>query len=183
MLARHTCSEPMGACLLYELFNSVWREIDKPCYAALLGNRFHDSLSGVLCRKPLREHLTSCYYHIPRRVTWSSLLHALPPAGAMKREVRMTMKIGFVIVMGENPETGRAPSCARLRNLTPQAEDAGFDSVWFWDHLMYRQLDQPQHVPSIPTSTTPRDCDGAPQTRATGCHTSCSVRFRARQWG
>jgi len=68
----------------------------------------------------------------------------------------MTMKIGFVIMMGENPEIGRAPSYAELRDLTLQAEDAGFDSVWFWDHLIYRQPDQPQRVPSIPMSTAPK---------------------------
>jgi len=54
----------------------------------------------------------------------------------MKREVRMTMKIGFVIMMGENPETGCTPSYAALRDLTLQAEGVGFDSVGLWDHLI-----------------------------------------------
>jgi len=48
----------------------------------------------------------------------------------------MTMKIGFVIMMGENPETGCTPSYAALRDLTLQAEGVGFDSVGLWDHLI-----------------------------------------------
>lgn len=41
------------------------------------------------------------------------------------------MKIGFVVMMGENSEIACTPSYAELRDLTLQAEDAGFDSVWF----------------------------------------------------
>ncbi len=54
------------------------------------------------------------------------------------------MKIGVVVMMAENPAVGRAPSFAELRDMTQYAEDVGFDSVWLWDHLIYRQPNQPQ---------------------------------------
>lgn len=54
------------------------------------------------------------------------------------------MKVGFVVMLGENPVLGRAPTYVEVRDLVLQAEDAGFDSVWLWDHLIYRQLNQPQ---------------------------------------
>lgn len=51
------------------------------------------------------------------------------------------MKIGFILPMGETPELGRPPAYAEIRALALQAEEAGFDSVWVYDHLLYRFAD------------------------------------------
>jgi probable F420-dependent oxidoreductase len=48
------------------------------------------------------------------------------------------MKVGFIIPMGEDGETGQSPRYADIRALSLQAEEAGFDSVWVYDHLLYR---------------------------------------------
>lgn len=48
------------------------------------------------------------------------------------------MKIGFILPMGESSRIGRPPSYQEIRSLALQAEEAGFDSVWVYDHLLYR---------------------------------------------
>lgn len=48
------------------------------------------------------------------------------------------MKVGFIIPLGESDTLGRPPSFQEIRALALQAEDAGFDSVWVYDHLLYR---------------------------------------------
>lgn len=48
------------------------------------------------------------------------------------------MKVGFIIPMGEDGATGQSPRYADIRSLALQAEAAGFDSVWVYDHLLYR---------------------------------------------
>ena len=53
------------------------------------------------------------------------------------------MKIGFVVPMGEDPALGRPAPYTRLRDLALRAEAAGLDSVWVYDHLLYRFPDQP----------------------------------------
>jgi len=53
------------------------------------------------------------------------------------------MKIGFVVPMGEDPALGRPAPYTRLRELALTAEHAGLDSVWVYDHLLYRFPDQP----------------------------------------
>ena len=53
------------------------------------------------------------------------------------------MKVGFIIPMGEDGDTGESPRYADIRALALQAEAAGFDSVWVYDHLLYRFPDRP----------------------------------------
>jgi alkanesulfonate monooxygenase SsuD/methylene tetrahydromethanopterin reductase-like flavin-dependent oxidoreductase (luciferase family) len=48
------------------------------------------------------------------------------------------MKVGLVIRLAELPETKKAPSYAEIRETARQAEDGGFDSIWLYDHLLYR---------------------------------------------
>ncbi len=48
------------------------------------------------------------------------------------------MKIGFILPLGEDSTLGRAPTWPEIRSLALQAEGAGFDSVWVYDHLLYR---------------------------------------------
>ena len=56
------------------------------------------------------------------------------PAGAKET----CMKIGFILPLGEDGDLGRAPTYTEIRNLALQAESAGLDSVWVYDHLLYR---------------------------------------------
>ena len=53
------------------------------------------------------------------------------------------MKVGAVLPMAENPETGAIPAYREIRDLARQAEAAGFDSVWLYDHLLYRFPNRP----------------------------------------
>ncbi len=53
------------------------------------------------------------------------------------------MKIGFIVPMGEDPDVGRPPSYDEMRALALRVEQAGFDSVWVYDHLLYRFPDRP----------------------------------------
>jgi alkanesulfonate monooxygenase SsuD/methylene tetrahydromethanopterin reductase-like flavin-dependent oxidoreductase (luciferase family) len=48
------------------------------------------------------------------------------------------VKVGFIIPLGESDRIGRTPSYDEIRSLALQAESAGFDSVWVYDHLLYR---------------------------------------------
>ncbi len=49
------------------------------------------------------------------------------------------MKIGFVIRILDNPiDDGVAPSYSEIREMATKAEQAGFDSIWLYDHLVYR---------------------------------------------
>ncbi len=48
------------------------------------------------------------------------------------------MKVGLELVLSENPWLGRAPHYAEVRELALTAEAAGFDSLWLYDHLLYR---------------------------------------------
>lgn len=48
------------------------------------------------------------------------------------------MKVGFLVPLGEDYELGRPPTFREIRNLALRVEAAGFDSVWVYDHLLYR---------------------------------------------
>jgi probable F420-dependent oxidoreductase len=47
-------------------------------------------------------------------------------------------KIGLFVPQWENPWGGRAPSWAEIAALARRAEEAGFDSFWLPDHLLFR---------------------------------------------
>ncbi len=53
------------------------------------------------------------------------------------------MKIGLVLLIAERKELGRAYSYQQTREFAQQAEEAGFDSLWLYDHMLYRGADQP----------------------------------------
>src|SRR5947208_3585388 len=53
------------------------------------------------------------------------------------------MKVGVVLLLGEDEKLGRLPSYVEVREMARQAEAAGFDSVWLYDHLLYRFPDRP----------------------------------------
>jgi alkanesulfonate monooxygenase SsuD/methylene tetrahydromethanopterin reductase-like flavin-dependent oxidoreductase (luciferase family) len=53
----------------------------------------------------------------------------------------MTLKLGLVNMLAESPVLKRAPNYREVRQLTLDAENAGFDSIWLYDHLLYRHED------------------------------------------
>ena len=53
------------------------------------------------------------------------------------------MKIGFVVLLSVRPELGRPHRYAEVREMAIEAEAAGFDSIWLYDHLLYRSPGQP----------------------------------------
>jgi alkanesulfonate monooxygenase SsuD/methylene tetrahydromethanopterin reductase-like flavin-dependent oxidoreductase (luciferase family) len=55
------------------------------------------------------------------------------------------MKIGLVIMLAESRELGRAPTYREIHTMAIHAEESGFDSIWLYDHLLYR----PEGVPTI----------------------------------
>jgi probable F420-dependent oxidoreductase len=61
------------------------------------------------------------------------------------------MKIGFILPLGEDSDLGRVPSWTEIRTLAEQAEAAGLDSVWVYDHLLYR-------FPNHPTTVGVHEC-------------------------
>jgi alkanesulfonate monooxygenase SsuD/methylene tetrahydromethanopterin reductase-like flavin-dependent oxidoreductase (luciferase family) len=48
------------------------------------------------------------------------------------------MKIGIIIPLGENDETGRYPTFEEIKEIALTGEAAGLDSLWVYDHLLYR---------------------------------------------
>lgn len=52
------------------------------------------------------------------------------------------MKVGLVLIIIEHPELKKAYSYRKTREFAQQAEGAGFDSLWLYDHLLYRGEDQ-----------------------------------------
>jgi len=48
------------------------------------------------------------------------------------------MQIGIVLPIAEEDGDGGAPSYAEIRDVAVAAEKAGFDSVWVFDHLLFR---------------------------------------------
>jgi alkanesulfonate monooxygenase SsuD/methylene tetrahydromethanopterin reductase-like flavin-dependent oxidoreductase (luciferase family) len=53
------------------------------------------------------------------------------------------LKIGIVLPLYEDPETGRPHRWAELRAMARIAEDLGFDTVWVPDELLWRVPDWP----------------------------------------
>jgi probable F420-dependent oxidoreductase len=51
------------------------------------------------------------------------------------------MKIGIIINHAEDTDTGLTPSYNELRQIVVAAETAGLDSIWFYDHLLFRSDD------------------------------------------
>lgn len=61
----------------------------------------------------------------------------------MKESAYLGMKVGVILMMMDDPQIGRPPSYAHIRSLALLAEEQGFDSVWVYDHLLYRFPEQP----------------------------------------
>ncbi len=53
------------------------------------------------------------------------------------------MRIGLILPIAEDRDTGLTQGWAALRDLAIQAESGGLDSVWVFDHLMFRFPDRP----------------------------------------
>lgn len=53
------------------------------------------------------------------------------------------MKIGIIIPLGDDPETGKPSPYTDIRARAVAAEAAGLDSVWVYDHLLYRFPEKP----------------------------------------
>jgi probable F420-dependent oxidoreductase len=53
------------------------------------------------------------------------------------------MKIGLNLIIAEHRELKRAYSYQKTREIALQAEEAGFDSLWLYDHLLYRPEGEP----------------------------------------
>jgi probable F420-dependent oxidoreductase len=51
------------------------------------------------------------------------------------------MKIGLCLPTLESPDQGYAPSYSELREMALRAEEAGIDSLWLFDHLLYQRFD------------------------------------------
>lgn len=57
------------------------------------------------------------------------------------------MKIGLILLLGEDEEIGAPPPYAQIRANALTAEASGLDSVWIYDHLLYHFPEQdPQGV-------------------------------------
>ena len=48
------------------------------------------------------------------------------------------MKIGWTVMLADYLEQGRTPRYTDIRDMARRAEAAGFDSIWLYDHLLYR---------------------------------------------
>ncbi len=48
------------------------------------------------------------------------------------------MKIGFVVILAENRSLNLVPRYTFIRDIAQWAERTGFDSIWLYDHLLYR---------------------------------------------
>jgi probable F420-dependent oxidoreductase len=53
------------------------------------------------------------------------------------------MKIGLVLLIAEHKELRRAYSYQKTREIAQQAEETGFNSLWLYDHMLYRGEDHP----------------------------------------
>jgi alkanesulfonate monooxygenase SsuD/methylene tetrahydromethanopterin reductase-like flavin-dependent oxidoreductase (luciferase family) len=53
------------------------------------------------------------------------------------------LKIGVVLMIADDRQLGRPRRYAEVRDLARRAEAAGFDSLWLYDHLLYRPPDAP----------------------------------------
>lgn len=53
------------------------------------------------------------------------------------------MKIGVVLPIGQSPETGEIQPWSEVWELAQRAESGGLDSVWVFDHVLFRLPDKP----------------------------------------
>lgn len=53
------------------------------------------------------------------------------------------MKIGLIIPLAEDGSTNTTPGYGFLRDYARQAESIGLDSIWVFDHLLYRWPNKP----------------------------------------
>ena len=53
------------------------------------------------------------------------------------------MKIGLIIPLAEDDSTNTTPGYSFLRDYARQAESIGLDSIWVFDHLLYRWPNKP----------------------------------------
>jgi probable F420-dependent oxidoreductase len=53
------------------------------------------------------------------------------------------MKIGTVVRLGPLPESGAPPRYTAIRDMARRMESAGIDSIWVYDHLLYRWPGRP----------------------------------------
>lgn len=53
------------------------------------------------------------------------------------------MKIGLVLIIAERKELQRAFSYPETREIAQRAEANGFDSLWLYDHMLYRSEGEP----------------------------------------
>jgi alkanesulfonate monooxygenase SsuD/methylene tetrahydromethanopterin reductase-like flavin-dependent oxidoreductase (luciferase family) len=53
------------------------------------------------------------------------------------------VKIGIIIPLGENQDTNNCPPYSDIRSWARKADESGLDSIWIYDHLLYRFPDQP----------------------------------------
>jgi probable F420-dependent oxidoreductase len=59
-----------------------------------------------------------------------------------------TMKVGVVMQVGEWQQQA-APSYAQIRAFALQAESAGFDAIWVYDHLLFRFENDPVRTQGV----------------------------------
>jgi alkanesulfonate monooxygenase SsuD/methylene tetrahydromethanopterin reductase-like flavin-dependent oxidoreductase (luciferase family) len=59
------------------------------------------------------------------------------------------MKIGVILPLGEDEALGAPKPWSYLREMALLAESSGFDSVWTYDHLLYRFPDKPDQTVGI----------------------------------
>ena len=53
------------------------------------------------------------------------------------------MKVGLVLIIAEHKELRKAYSYQKTREIAQRAEETGFDSLWLYDHMLYRNEDHP----------------------------------------
>ena len=53
------------------------------------------------------------------------------------------MKVGLVLIIAEHKELRKAYSYQKTREIAQRAEETGFDSLWLYDHMLYRNDDHP----------------------------------------
>jgi probable F420-dependent oxidoreductase len=53
------------------------------------------------------------------------------------------MRVGVIMPIAEDDPASGTPGYAEVRAIARQAEAAGFDSIWVYDHLLFRFPDQP----------------------------------------
>lgn len=53
------------------------------------------------------------------------------------------MKVGLILPIAEDEHRGGAPSFVEVRDMALQADAAGFDSLWIYDHLLHRFSGRP----------------------------------------